>query len=228
MYSQQDQLKQMAAQAAIDFISPHLLPDMILGIGTGSTADLFIDALGGLNSKFKGAVASSERSAARLKSVGITVFDLNDVSSIRFYIDGADEINPQLEMIKGGGGALTREKIVASVAQTFVCIVDESKCVDTLGKFPLPIEVIALSTQAVMRWTTIQGGQPKLRPDYQTDNGHPISDVAGLSITDAKGLESALDHVAGVVTNGLFALRSADVAMVATPNGVHTLLKPAI
>jgi ribose 5-phosphate isomerase A len=226
MSFQQNQLKQMAAQAAIEFITPHLKVDMILGIGTGSTADLFIDALGSLRTKFKGAVASSDRSAARLKSVGIAVFDLNEVSSLRFYIDGADEINPNLDMLKGGGGALTREKIVASVAQQFVCIVDESKCVETLGQFPLPIEVIELSVQSVMRWALAQGGQPHIRENYKTDNGHPIIDVKGLHITQPADFESSLDHVAGVVTNGLFALRGADIALVASPDGVKTLLKP--
>lgn len=226
MLFDQDQLKKMAAQAAIEYISPHLQTDMILGIGTGSTADLFIDALGALRSKFKGAVASSDRSAARLKNVGITVFDLNEVSSIRFYIDGADEINSNLDMLKGGGGALTREKIVASVAQQFICIVDESKCVETLGQFPLPIEVIELSVQAVMRWAIAQGGQPNIRANFKTDNGHPIIDVSGLKITHPKDFESSLDHVAGVVTHGIFALRGADVALIASPNGVKTLLRP--
>lgn len=223
---QQDQLKKMAAQAAIEYITPHLQTDMILGIGTGSTADLFIDALGPLRPKFKGAVASSDRSAARLKKMDITVFDLNEVSSIRFYIDGADEINPNLDMLKGGGGALTREKIVASVAQQFICIVDQSKCVEILGQFPLPIEVIELSVQAVMRWAIAQGGQPNIRADYKTDNGHPIIDVSGLKITQPKDFESLLDHVAGVVTNGIFALRGADVAFIAGPTGVKTLLRP--
>jgi ribose 5-phosphate isomerase A len=225
MSFQQNQLKQMAAQAAIEYITPHLQADMILGIGTGSTADLFIDALGSLRTKFKGAVASSERSAARLKSVGIAVFDLNEVSSLRFYIDGADEINTNLDMLKGGGGALTREKIVASVAQQFICIVDHSKYVETLGQFPLPIEVIELSVQAVMRWAIAQGGQPSIRPNYKTDNGHPIIDVMGLTITHPKDFESSLDHIAGVVTNGIFALRGADIALVASHNGVKTLLK---
>lgn len=223
---QQEQLKKMAAQAAIEHITPHLQGDMILGIGTGSTADLFIDALGALRTKFKGAVASSDRSAARLKEVGITVFDLNEVSSLRFYIDGADEINSNLDMVKGGGGALTREKIVASVAQEFICIVDQSKCVETLGQFPLPIEVIELSVQAVMRWAIVQGGQPNIRANFKTDNGHPIIDVSGLKITQPKEFESLLDHVAGVVTNGIFALRGADMAFIASPTGVKTLLRP--
>ena len=226
MLFEQDQLKKMAAQAAIEYISPHLQTDMILGIGTGSTADLFIDALGSLRSKFKGAVASSDRSAARLKNVGIPVFDLNEVSSLRFYIDGADEINSNLDMLKGGGGALTREKIVASVAQQFICIVDQSKCVETLGQFPLPIEVIELSVQAVMRWAIAQGGQPIVRANFKTDNDHPIIDVSGLKITRPKDFESSLDHVAGVVTHGIFALRGADVALIASPNGVKTLLRP--
>lgn len=223
---QQEQLKKMAAQAAIEHITPHLQADMILGIGTGSTADLFIDALGALRAKFKGAVASSERSAARLKKVGITVYDLNEVSTIRFYIDGADEINSNLDMLKGGGGALTREKIVASVAQQFICIVDQSKCVETLGQFPLPIEVIELSVQAVMRWVVAQGGLPTVRANFKTDNGHPIIDVSGLKMTQPKDLESSLDHVAGVVTNGIFALRGADMAFIASPTGVKTLFRP--
>jgi ribose 5-phosphate isomerase A len=225
MSLQQEQLKKMAAQAAIDYIAPHLQADMILGIGTGSTADLFIDALESLRTKFKGAVASSDRSAARLKSVGISVFDLNDVSTLRFYIDGADEINGNLDMLKGGGGALTREKIVASVAQQFICIVDQSKCVEVLGQFPLPIEVIDLSVQSVMRWATLHGGQPSIRENFRTDNGHPIIDVKGLKITDPQAFESMLNHVPGVVTNGLFALRGADVAFVSGSQGVQTLLR---
>jgi ribose 5-phosphate isomerase A len=226
MSFEQDQLKKMAAQAAIEYVTPHLNTEMILGIGTGSTADLFIDALGSLQPNFKGAVASSDRSAARLKNVGITVFDLNEVSSIRFYIDGADEINSNLDMLKGGGGALTREKIVASVAQQFICIVDQSKCVETLGQFPLPIEVIELSVQAVMRWAIAQGGQPDIRTNFKTDNGHPIIDVSGLKITHPKDFESMLDHVAGVVTHGIFALRGADVAFIASPHGVEMLSRP--
>lgn len=221
----QEQLKQMAAHAAIEYIAPHLQADMILGIGTGSTADIFIDALGSLRAQFKGAVASSERSAARLKSVGIAVFDLNAVSSLRYYIDGADEINANLDMLKGGGGALTREKIVASVAQEFICIVDQSKCVEVLGQFPLPIEVIDLSVQAVMRWAKSHGGQPSVRANFTTDNGHPIIDVKGLKIIDPRAFEAELNHVPGVVTNGLFALRGADVALVAGLDGVQTLMR---
>jgi ribose 5-phosphate isomerase A len=217
-------LKQAVAQAAVDYIEPWLTPDAVIGVGTGSTADLFIDALCVKRQLFRAAVASSERTADRLRQGGVTVLNLNDVVSMPVYVDGADEINPALEMIKGGGGALTREKIVASVAERFLCIVDTSKQVEWLGQFPLPIEVLPMAVASVMRRALALGGHPILRTGFVTDNGNPIIDVAGLKILDAAGLEAELDHLPGVVTNGIFALRRADVALVAGPRGVETLL----
>lgn len=220
----QQQLKQAVAQAAIDYIRPMLQPDVIIGVGTGSTADCFIDCLNPLAGLFKGAVASSERTAQRLSAGGVKVFDLNDVQSMPVYVDGADEINPALQMIKGGGGALTREKIVASVAKEFVCIADASKCVDVLGSFPLPVEVLPMAVSAVMRLALQMGGQPKLREGFVTDNGNVIVDIAGLSIMDPLKTECDLNQVPGVVTNGLFALHSASVALIAYPDGVRRLV----
>ena len=215
-------LKQAVAQAAIQYIDQWLTPEAVIGVGTGSTADLFIDALCQQRHRFKAAVASSERTATRLRSGGVTVLELNDVTSMPVYVDGADEINPALEMIKGGGGALTREKIVASVAQRFVCIVDASKEVKCLGGFPLPIEVIGMAVAAVMRLARELGGEPRVREGFLTDNGNPIIDVSGLSIFDPAALETRLNQTPGVVTNGIFALRKADVALVATQAGVLT------
>lgn len=215
-----DALKQAAAAAAIDYIEPWLTPDAIIGVGTGSTADLFIDLLCEQRARFKAAVASSERTATRLRAGGVTVMALNDVVSMPVYVDGADEINGQGEMIKGGGGALTREKIVASVAERFVCIVDSSKCVDVLGRFPLPIEVIAMAQAAICRQCEALGGTPVVRAGFVTDNGNPIIDVSGLTITQAAQLESQINQWPGVVTNGLFAIGKAQVALVASPSGV--------
>lgn len=217
-------LKLMVAQAAIDHIKPWLTTDAVIGVGTGSTADLFIDALCLKRDLFRAAVASSERTADRLRRGGVMVLALNDVSSMPVYVDGADEINPALEMIKGGGGALTREKIVASVAERFVCIVDASKQVNWLGQFPLPIEVLPLAVASVMRRAVAMGGQPSVRAGFVTDNGNSIVDVAGLKIKDPAALESALNHLPGVVTNGIFALRKADVALVASSRGVQTIV----
>lgn len=217
-------LKQAVALAAVDYIEPWLTPDAVIGVGTGSTADLFIDALCLKRGMFRAAVASSERTADRLRQGGVTVLALNDVESMPVYVDGADEINPALEMIKGGGGALTREKIVASVAERFLCIVDASKQVQWLGRFPLPIEVLPMAVVSVMRRAVALGGQASIRTGFVTDNGNPIIDVAGLKITDAAGLEAALNHLPGVVTNGIFALRRADVALVAGLRGVETVL----
>lgn len=219
----QDALKQQAADAALVLVQKVLGPDVVLGVGTGSTADLFIDGLARFKSQFRGAVASSERSAARLKTHGIEVLDLNDVARMPIYVDGADEINARLHMIKGGGGALTREKIVASVADRFVCIADESKLVDTLGRFPLPVEVIPMARQAVARVLTDLGGKPVLREGFVTDNGNVILDVSGLAITDPEGIEAQINHVPGVVTCGLFALSGATVALLATQSGIRTL-----
>jgi ribose 5-phosphate isomerase A len=222
MLSQQA-LKQQAADAALAFITPLLAPDAVIGVGTGSTADLFIDGLATLRGQFRGAVASSERSAKRLTALGILVLDLNEVQTMPVYVDGADEINAQLHMIKGGGGALTREKIVASVAKLFVCIADESKLVDVLGRFPLPIEVLPIALEAVSRMTIGLGGVPALRTGFVTDNGNQIIDVTGLSITDPCALELTLNNVPGVVTNGLFAVRPADIALLATQSGIRRL-----
>jgi ribose 5-phosphate isomerase A len=222
MLSQQA-LKQQAADAALEYIAPMLTPDAVIGVGTGSTADLFIDGLARFRGKFRGAVASSERSAKRLTDLGILVLDLNEVQTMPVYVDGADEINAQLHMIKGGGGALTREKIVASVAKQFVCIADESKLVDVLGRFPLPIEVLPIAREAVARVATSLGGAPALRAGFVTDNGNQILDVSGLSIKDPSALELALNNVPGVVTNGLFAIHPADVALLATQSGIRRL-----
>ncbi len=216
----QDELKQAVAQAALEYILPHLESDMILGIGTGSTANCFIDALARYRDDFAGAVASSEASAERLKGHGIEVFDLNSVDQIRFYIDGADESDPRLNLIKGGGGALTREKIVAAVAQEFICIADQSKYVDVLGQFPLPVEVIPMARSYVARELVKLGGDPVYREGVVTDNGNVILDVWNMSIVDPKGLEASINQLTGVVTNGLFARRSADLLLLATPDGI--------
>lgn len=222
----QQELKQQAADAALALIEPLLGPDVIIGVGTGSTADLFIDGLARYRGRLRGTVASSERSAARLAGHGITVLDLNDVTSMPVYVDGADEIDARLHMIKGGGGALTREKIVASVAQRFICIADESKLVERLGAFPLPVEVIPMAREAVARRLAALGGQPRLRQGFTTDNGNVILDVAGLRIDDARALEAQVNNLAGVVTCGLFALAGADVALLATQNGIRRLDRP--
>lgn len=222
MLSQQE-LKQQAADAALELVEQVAGPDVIIGVGTGSTADLFIDGLARFKGRIGGTVASSERSAARLAGHGLKVLDLNDVASMPIYVDGADEIDANLHMIKGGGGAQTREKIVASVADRFVCIVDESKLVEVMGKFPLPIEVIPMARESVARAMVALGGQPRLREGFVTDNGNIILDVAGLSITDAPGLEARVNNLAGVVTCGLFAIAGADVALLATQNGIRRL-----
>lgn len=221
----QDELKKAVAQAAIAYV----VEGEVIGVGTGSTANFFIDELAKIKDRIKGAVASSEATAARLRGHGIEVFDMNDVTSISVYVDGADEINHLGAMIKGGGAALTREKIVASVSATFVCIADGSKLVDVLGKFPLPVEVLPMARNAVMRKLAALGGQPKLRvkPGTQdafiTDNGGEIIDVAGLSITDPVALESEINQVPGVVAVGLFAQRGANVCLLGTAEGVKTL-----
>jgi ribose 5-phosphate isomerase A len=221
----QQELKQNVARAAVDYILPLLSPDAVLGVGTGSTVDLFIDALAPYKERFRAAASSSGRSSARMAGLGIPVLDLNDVTGMPVYVDGADEINHSLAMIKGGGGALTREKIVASVAERFVCIVDESKVVDTLGHFPLPVEVIPMACQAVARQLAALGGKPVLRQGFVTDNGCQILDVAGLSISAPAELEARINNIPGVVTCGLFALAGADVALVSTQQGVKTLLR---
>ena len=214
----QDELKQQAALRALDYV----IDGSIVGVGTGSTANFFIDGLAGMKDRIVGAVASSEVSARRLASHGIRLFDMNDVDDIPVYVDGADEIDGGLAMIKGGGGAQTREKIVAAVARKFVCICDASKRVERLGRFPLPVEVIPMARAQVARELTRLGGQPVLREGFVTDNGNLILDVHGLSITDPVALETAIDGIVGVVTNGLFAKRGADVLLLATAGGVQT------
>ncbi|MHB8665994.1 MAG: ribose-5-phosphate isomerase RpiA [Burkholderiales bacterium] len=218
----QDELKQAVAKEAIKYV----VEDAVVGVGTGSTADRFIDELAKIKNRIDGAVASSQKTAARLKSLGIRVVDLNSVSELPVYIDGADEITEHLAMIKGGGGALTREKIVAAVAQKFVCIADASKLVGVLGKFPLPVEVIPMARSHVGRELVRLGGQPELRQGFTTDNGNLILDVYGLTILKPLELEAALNNIAGVVTNGLFAQRGADVLLLGTAAGVRTMKRP--
>lgn len=215
----QNQLKQAAAQAAMAYIEE----DSIVGVGTGSTANYFIDALAAIAPRLRGAVASSEASRQRLKAIGLQVFELNTVDSLSVYVDGADEINAQLQMIKGGGGALTREKIVAAVAETFICIADQSKLVSVLGDFALPVEVIPMARSYVARQLIKLGGYPKYREGFVTDNGNIILDVAGLQIAQPLALEQALNQITGVVTNGLFAKRPADILLLGTSDGVQTL-----
>lgn len=220
----QSQLKQQVAVAAVEYIHEFFTPDAVIGVGTGSTADLFIDALAEYKGQFKGAVASSERSAARLASHGIKVFDLNDVDTMPVYVDGADEVNPKLQMIKGGGGALTREKIVASVAERFVCIVDDSKWVESLGDFKIPVEVIGIALNAVTNQLKALGASEVVeRAGFITDNGHPILDVAGFQLKDAVGLEQQINHIPGVVTCGIFALAPASVVLMASQEGVKAI-----
>ena len=219
----QDELKQAVARAAIDYV----VDGEIIGVGTGSTANYFIDELGKIKERIKGAVASSEATAARLAGHGIQVFDLNEVDAISVYVDGADEINAAGAMIKGGGAALTREKIVASVSGKFVCIADGSKLVQVLGKFPLPVEVVPMAAQAVMRKLAQLGGQPALRvkggETVVTDNAAYIIDVAGLSITDPVALEAQINQIPGVITVGLFAQRGANVCLLGTADGVKSM-----
>lgn len=219
----QDELKQAVARAAVKYV----VKNQIIGVGTGSTANFFIDELAKMKADITGAVASSEVTAKRLRDYGIMVFDLNEVSSIPVYIDGADEINHQGAMIKGGGAALTREKIVASVAEKFICIADGSKLVDTLGQFPLPVEVIPMSYAAVARQLKALGGEPVLRlkegKPLVTDNGGYILDVKGLKITDPVALETEINHIVGVITVGLFARHGASICLLGTAEGVKTL-----
>jgi ribose 5-phosphate isomerase A len=214
----QDELKQQAALRALDYV----IEGKIVGVGTGSTANFFIDGLATMKDRIEGAVASSEASARRLAGHGIRLLDMNEVESLPVYIDGADEIDASLAMIKGGGGAQTREKIVAAVARTFVCICDASKKVERLGRFPLPIEVIPMARAQVSRELVRLGGRPVLRDGFITDNGNLILDVHDLAIDDPAGLEIAIDGIVGVVTSGLFAKRGADVLLLATADGVIT------
>jgi ribose 5-phosphate isomerase A len=215
----QDELKKAVAHAAV----AHVVKGEIVGVGTGSTANCFIDELALIRHRIRGAVASSEATRRRLEEHGITVFDLNDVDQIPLYVDGADEINVAMQMIKGGGGALTREKIVAAVSRKFVCIVDRSKLVPVLGRFPLPVEVIPMALGHVQRELARLGGKPLLRKGFVTDNGNLIVDLHGLQIVDAVALETGINQIVGIVTNGLFACRPADVCLLGTATGVQTL-----
>ncbi len=219
----QDEMKQAVGKAAVDQIRSKLESDTIVGVGTGSTANCFIDALAEVRHMFDGAVASSEATAERLKAHGIPVYDLNSVNQLDFYIDGADEFNERFELIKGGGGALTREKIVAAVARTFICIVDESKKVDMLGEFPLPVEVIPMARSYIARELCKLDAEPIYREGFVTDNGNQILDVHNLEIGAAVALEEHLNNLTGVVTNGLFAARPADIVLMGTPEGVEIL-----
>lgn len=219
----QNALKRLAASAAIDYIKPKLDNKTIVGVGTGSTTNLFIDQLAELKGWFAAAVSSSDASTERLRAHGIDVLDLNSAGHIAVYVDGADESNQHLQLIKGGGAALTREKIVAAVADEFVCIVDDSKMVDLLGAFPLPVEVIPMSRSHVARELVKLGGDPVYREGVVTDNGNEIIDVHNLEILNPPELESSINQITGVVTNGLFAMRGADVLILGSESGVKTL-----
>jgi ribose 5-phosphate isomerase A len=214
-----DRKKQLAAEAALAYVQE----DSIIGVGTGSTVNHFIDALAARKLRIRGAVSSSEASTARLKGLGIDVMDLNSTGDLDLYVDGADESDPHLRLIKGGGAALTREKIVAAATRRFVCIADQSKLVDVLGRFPLPVEVIPMARSYVARQLVGLGGHPVWRERVVTDNGNHIIDVHNLRIVDPKGLETTINQIAGVVTVGLFAHRPADVLILGTDSGVKTL-----
>jgi ribose 5-phosphate isomerase A len=218
----QDELKKAVAMSAVPFVES----GKVLGVGTGSTVDFFLDALGASGKRVPGAVSSSERTSRKLAALGVPVLDLNDVEEISVYIDGADEIDPGFAMIKGGGGALTREKIVAAVARRFVCIADASKRVEVLGHFPLPVEVIPMARAYVARELGRLGGTPKLRAGVTTDNGNVILDVHDLVINDPVALEARIDRIVGVVANGLFAARGADVLLLGRADGVQEYRRP--
>jgi len=215
----QDELKKKVAEAALKYAKGV----SILGIGTGSTVNHFIDLLADLKGEIDGAVSSSEMSTARLKKIGIPVIDLNAAGTLDLYVDGADEVNAHLQMIKGGGGALTREKVIAAASRKFVCIVDETKYVDVLGRFPLPVEVIPMARSFVARELVKLGGQPRLREGYLTDNGCQILDVYNLDILNPPELERTINNIPGVVTVGIFALRPADVVLLGSEGGIRTL-----
>ncbi len=212
--------KRSAAEAALAHIEPRLSPKSIVGVGTGSTTNCFIDALAAVKHKFDACVSSSETSTRRLQNHGIVVLDLNAVPAIDVYVDGADEVNGARQLVKGGGGALTREKIVAASADQFVCIVDASKKVEVLGRFPLPVEVIPMARGLVARGLVELGGSPEWREGFVTDNGNIILDVFGLAITDPMALEATINNMVGVVTNGIFAAQAADLVIVAGPDGI--------
>ena len=215
----QDEMKKNAAWAALEFIPRNT----VVGVGTGSTVNHFIDALASIKHDIKGAVSSSVQSTEKLKALGIEVLDLNSIDSFSVYVDGADEINAKKHMIKGGGAALTREKIVAAVAERFICIVDQTKQVEVLGKFPLPVEVIPMATAYVARELTKLGGRPILRSGVTTDNGNVILDVHDLAINTPVGLEQQINNIVGVVTNGIFAQRPADMVLVGTAQGTQVI-----
>ena len=219
----QDELKQAVAKEAIKHVPDYC----IVGVGTGSTANYFIDELGKIKHRIEGAVASSEASAQRLRNHGIEVHDLNNVKDLPVYVDGADEITRHMAMIKGGGGALTREKIVAAVARQFICIADDSKLVDVLGRFPLPVEVLPMARSYVARELVKLGGQPAWRQGFTTDNGNLILDIHNMQILNPPELEAAINQITGVVTNGLFARRGADILLLGTAKGVETLKRGA-
>jgi len=215
----QEEAKRKAADSAAELVTQ----DTIIGVGTGSTVNQFIDALARLKFKIPGAVSSSNATTERLRALGIRVLELNDTGDLELYVDGADEATLHLQLVKGGGGALTREKIVAAVSRTFVCIADASKLVDVLGRFPLPVEVIPMARSYVARQLVKLGGEPEWRPNFLTDNGNVILDVYNLEILRPAELETAINHIPGVVTNGLFAHRGADVLLLGTEGGVETI-----
>ena len=215
----QDELKKRVAEAALEYVKGQ----GVIGIGTGSTTNHFIDLLADVKGGIEGAVSSSEGSTQRLKKIGIPVLDLNAVGTLDVYVDGADEINPRLQLVKGGGGALTREKIIAGASRTFVCIADESKCVDVLGKYPLPVEVIPMARSFVARELVKLGGRPAWRENYVTDNGNAILDTHNLDILQPMEMEKTINNIPGVVTVGLFALRPADVVLLGGKDGVRKL-----
>lgn len=220
-----DELKKQVAEAAVAYIDKYLSNKSVVGVGTGSTTNFFIDALAGVKHKFDAAVSSSVASAKRLEDYGIKVFDLNQVDRVDIYVDGADECNHRLELIKGGGGALTREKIVTAASDKFVCIFDHSKVVEKLGLFPLPVEVIPMARSLVARQIKALGGDPVWRQGFVTDNGNLILDIHNLEIEEPARLETRLNNITGVVANGLFAVKPADVALVGYQEGVKTLFR---
>jgi len=219
----QDEMKKMAARKAFEYVESLLDRDTIIGVGTGSTANFFIQELAKISEKIEGTVASSSESEKRLKALGIPVFDLNSAGEVRIYVDGADEANEHLQLIKGGGAALTREKIIAAASQEFVCIADETKLVPILGRFPLPIEVIPMARSHVGRQIVKLGGDPVYRENCVTDNGNHIIDVYNLEILEPKKLEQEINQITGVVTNGLFAERSANLLILGTSSGIKSI-----